>query len=128
MNKSLFHKTRIAPTPSGYLHLGNALSMLVTAEFAKRYGCSILLRIDDIDQQRIRKEYIEDIFDTLKFLGIKWEEGPQTYEDYTNNFSQIKRLDIYNSALEQLKNSGRVFACTCSRSDLRDGIYPGTCL
>ena len=60
-----FRKTRIAPTPSGYLHLGNVLSFALTAELARQAGASILLRIDDLDRDRVNPDYVQDIFDTL---------------------------------------------------------------
>ncbi len=121
-----FAKTRIAPTPSGYLHAGNVLSFILTKALAEKSGAKILLRIDDLDQQRVRKEYVQDIFDTLDFLGIEWHEGPRDYEDYKNNFSQEHRMDHYTSALQQLLEKKAVFSCTCSRSML-DGTYQGLC-
>lgn len=126
-----FHKTRIAPTPSGFLHVGNALSFLLTASLAKQTGAKILLRIDDLDRERVEKVYVDDIFETLHFLNITWQEGPKDYDEYERTWSQVKRLSIYDDALEQLRQSGNVFACTCSRTqvlkDSPDGSYPGTC-
>lgn len=126
-----FCKTRIAPTPSGYLHLGNALSFLITASLAKKTGAQVLLRIDDIDQPRVRPEYLQDIFDTLRLLKINWEEGPRSAEEQEARFAQIHRMHLYRSALQQLRESGHLFACTCSRAEIlhhsRDGVYPGTC-
>lgn len=72
-----FAQTRIAPTPSGYLHLGNAYSFLLTKALAKKHGAKILLRIDDLDRDRYRPEYVEDIFATLDFLEIKIDQGPK---------------------------------------------------
>jgi glutamyl-tRNA synthetase len=125
------HKTRIAPTPSGYLHLGNALSFAITASLAKRTGAGILLRIDDLDQQRARREFVQDIFDTLRFLGIKWHEGPYNYPDYETTYKQALRMELYQKALQQLRDGGHLFACTCSRTQVLqtspDGAYPGIC-
>lgn len=126
-----FKKTRIAPTPSGYLHLGNVLSFLITATLAKRHGAKLLLRIDDLDAARLRKEFVQDIFSTLKFIGIPWDEGPRNYQDYKESFNQSLRLGEYRAALDQLKRSGHLFACTCSRKTINDtnpeGSYPGVC-
>lgn len=123
--------TRIAPTPSGYLHIGNAYSFVLTALVAHNQGASILLRIDDLDRDRYRSEYVEDIFRTLDFLGIEWQQGPQTIEGFEKKYSQLHRMDLYQQALETLWGKRRVFACTCSRKEIsqhsRDGIYPGTC-
>ena len=124
-------KTRIAPTPSGFSHLGNVLSFAITAALAKRYGAKILLRIDNMDRDRVHKEYVQDIFDTLHFLGIPWDEGPRNFAEFEASYSQFHRMEMYRQGLEQLKEKGRVFACVCSRSQiLRDssnGLYPGTC-
>ena len=111
-----FRKTRIAPTPSGYLHLGNALSFLITASLAKKTGARVLLRIDDLDQPRVRREYLQDTFDTLRLLEINWEEGPRSVEEQEACFAQIHRMHLYRSVLQQLREGGHVFACTCSRA------------
>jgi glutamyl/glutaminyl-tRNA synthetase len=126
-----FHKTRIAPTPSGFLHLGNVLSFSITAFLAEQTGAQILLRIDDLDRDRANPEYIQDIFDTLNFLEIPWHEGPRDLQEFEIEYSQLHRMDLYKKALQQLEDSQAVFACTCSRSQIRqnnpDDIYPGTC-
>jgi glutamyl/glutaminyl-tRNA synthetase len=122
-----FKRTRIAPTPSGFLHLGNALSFALTAALARKNGAKILLRIDDLDQDRINEVYVQDIFDTLNFLAIPWDEGPRNMEEYKSSWSQLHRMDNYKSALQQLANSGDVFACQCSRAQLQGNSYPGTC-
>jgi glutamyl/glutaminyl-tRNA synthetase len=122
-----FKRTRIAPTPSGFLHIGNAFSFLLTAALAKRTGARIFLRIDDLDRDRVETAYVEDVFDTLNFLGIEWEEGPRDLAEYEKNFSQLLRLPLYNEYLEKLREGGHLFACTCSRAQLKEGVYPGTC-
>lgn len=126
-----FRKTRIAPTPSGYLHLGNALSFLATAALAQKTGAAILLRIDDLDGERARPGYVQDIFDTLRFLEIGWNEGPRNPQDCAARWAQKHRLPLYHNALQQLREEGHLFACTCSRTEILrispDGTYPGTC-
>jgi len=113
------------------LHLGNILSFSLTAGMARRSGASILLRIDDLDRERVSKEYVEDIYDTLNFLGIPWDEGPRNWEEYKRTWSQVHRMEMYREALEWLRGSGKVFACDCSRSKILqespDGVYPGSC-
>jgi glutamyl-tRNA synthetase len=127
----LFTKTRIAPTPSGYLHLGNVLSFALTAALAGRTGAGILLRIDDLDRGRVSKDYVEDIFDTLSFLGISWDEGPRDFNEYERDYTQLRRMELYEEALRQLREEGKLFACTCSRTqvlrDSSDGGYAGRC-
>jgi glutamyl/glutaminyl-tRNA synthetase len=115
-------KTRIAPTPSGYLHLGNILSFALTAAIAMREQGSILLRIDDLDQQRTNDLYIQDIFDTLNFLELPWHEGPRNIQELQTEWSQIHRMQLYQQALQHLQQSGQVFACTCSRSTILSSI------
>lgn len=126
-----FNKTRIAPTPSGYLHIGNALSFIITSVLATRSGAKVLLRIDDLDRDRVFPEYVQDIFDTLNFMQIPWNEGPRNYEEYANKYSQVHRMALYSAALDYLMETGNVFGCVCSRADVRhskDGNYAGTCL
>lgn len=124
-----FSKTRIAPTPSGLLHLGNAYSFLLTADLARKTGAGVLLRIDDMDRERVRPDYIRDVFDTLGFLGIVWSEGPKDPEDFETRFSQHHRMASYREALDRLRATGRVYACGCSRSLilLQGGHDPDTC-
>ena len=119
MNIANYKKTRIAPTPSGFLHLGNVLSFSITAALAKKHGTKILLRIDDLDQARANDQYLQDIFDTLNFLEIPWDEGPRDVSEFKNNYSQVHRMALYNGTLEDLRARGRIFACTCSRQQLR---------
>ncbi|QTE35913.1 glutamate--tRNA ligase family protein [Mucilaginibacter gossypii] len=115
-----FNKTRIAPTPSGFLHVGNILSFSITAALARKHGAKILLRIDDLDRARVNLEYLTDIFDTLRFLEIPWDEGPQDTDDFESRFSQIHRMQLYNEALDQLVAGDFVFACTCSRKQMSE--------
>lgn len=127
-----FQKTRLAPTPSGYLHLGNILSFVLTAGLARKTGASILLRIDDMDQERVRKEYLDDIFETLQFLELPWDEGPKNTADHLQHFAQTHRHKLYQDALQDLKQKELLFACSCSRSSLENNSnpsgYPGICL
>lgn len=123
--------TRIAPTPSGYPHLGNAFNFLLTWLTARSNNGKVILRIDDLDQKRMRHEYVEDIFRTLDWLGIDWDEGPQSPDELTNTWSQTHRLDLYHQLIDQLIASGKVYACTCSRNSLSEkgyhNHYPNIC-
>jgi len=126
-----FRKTRIAPTPSGFLHLGNVLSFVRTVGMARDKGAKILLRIDDMDRVRVETEYVQDIFDVLNFLELPWEEGPGDVKEFEREWSQAHRMGMYRDALEELKEKGAVFACSCSRAkvmrDSPEGVYAGTC-
>ncbi len=120
-------KTRFAPTPSGYLHLGNALSFAITWALARQQNGLILLRIDDLDTDRFRTEYLQDIFDTLHFLGLDWDEGPVDGDDYTRNYTQHTRLKTYQALLDVLVSKGLAYACTCSRKEFADGLHSKEC-
>jgi glutamyl/glutaminyl-tRNA synthetase len=132
LSPTRFHKTRIAPTPSGYLHEGNAAAFLLTAALSSRYQARVLLRIDDLDEDRVRPHFIRHIFETLAALKIDWQEGPRNESELSTQWSQRHRLPFYMQALDQLREEGKVFACTCSRSSILalggEGSYPGTCL
>lgn len=126
-----FTRTRLAPTPSGYLHLGNVLSFVLTVALARQTGANILLRIDDLDRERANPIYIQDVFDTLNFLEIPWDEGPRNLQEFESEWSQLYRMPLYQKALQQLQDQEAVFACTCSRAQIQrlsvDDTYPGTC-
>ena len=108
-------RTRIAPTPSGFLHAGNAVNFLIAFKLAREAGGSIFLRIDDLDAERMRPAYVEDIFRSLEWLGITWDEGPSGPEDFHRNWSQRLRLDRYVEMIQALRVGGHLYACTCSR-------------
>lgn len=125
------YRTRIAPTPSGYLHLGNAVNMVIAWARARLNNGEVLLRIDDADQARIRDEYIQDVFDTLEWLGIQWQLGPHSIDEFHANWSQRLRSPLYSQVLDSLRFAGKLFACTCTRSQILLGggtlKYQGTC-
>jgi glutamyl/glutaminyl-tRNA synthetase len=118
--KVSYNRTRIAPTPSGFLHIGNVLSFAITAALAKQSGAKTLLRIDDIDQARADKQYVQDIFDTLNFLEIPWGEGPRDVKQFEDEYSQLHRMGLYNEALKHLQDNELVYACDCSRKQLSE--------
>ena len=105
-------KTRLAPTPSGYLHRGNLFSFALTWLLARKDGLQILLRIDDMDRARFRPEYLEDIFRSLDSLGINYDEGPSGPDDFHSRWSQMHRRELYDYALSQMRQDQLLFACT----------------
>lgn len=111
-------KTRIAPTPSGFLHAGNAFNFLVTDRLAKAMGAQLVLRIDDLDAERVRPEYVEDVFRSLEWLGIRVDEGPSGPQALYANWSQQLRIPHYNAAVEQLRAADALYPCSCSRTNL----------
>lgn len=118
---SSFRHTRIAPTPSGYLHVGNALNFILTDALAQQTGASVLLRIDDIDRERLRPEYVADVFETLRWLGIAWHGGPADAREFEDRWSQRHRMALYRDALQTLRDNGALFACDCSRTQAAEG-------
>lgn len=136
--------SRIAPTPSGYLHLGNAFNFLLTWLLVRGSEGKLLLRIDDMDRSRLRPEYLADIFTTIDWLGLDYDQGPEGPDDFERSWSQLHRLSLYREMLEHLAEqqalaASPLFLCQCSRAEiLRNtagnnsaggypGSYPGTC-
>lgn len=124
--------SRIAPTPSGFLHLGNAVNFLVTWALVRARGGSLHLRIDDMDGVRFRDEVLRDIFESLEWLGLDWDTGPDGPDAFHLRFSLQARREFYRDELTRLsETTGKLFACGCSRSAIQkvapDGRYPGTC-
>lgn len=124
-------RSRIAPTPSGFLHIGNAVNFLRTWLAVRSVHGTLKLRIDDADSARTRPAYIEDIFRQLDWLGITWDEGPSGPDDFRENYSQLLRVERYREVLGKLRLCAHLFYCTCSRRQIQKrspgGLYPGTC-
>lgn len=110
--------TRIAPTPSGYIHKGNVFNFLLNWLWARNNGGKVLLRIDDADAERKRKEYVEDIFRVLDWLGLDWDIGPSGPDELEANWSQLKRKNLYEDLLKELDDNNLVFACDCNRKQI----------
>lgn len=123
--------SRIAPTPSGFLHMGNACNFVLTWLLVKMQKGRLRLRIDDLDKQRVRPEYLDDIFYTLEWLGLDWEDGPSSVAAHLQEHSQQDRIPLYDQAIQTLVDQEKVFACQCSRKQIlaasEDGQYPQTC-
>ncbi len=123
------YRGRLAPTPSGRLHMGHARTFWFAHQRCRAAGGVMVYRNDDLDRERSRDEFAEAARVDLKWLGFDWEEGP---------FAQSGRLALYRAAFERLRMKGRVYPCTCTRRDLarmalaphageEGGVYPGTC-
>lgn len=121
--------TRLAPSPTGALHLGNARTFLVNWLLARRQRWKIVLRIEDIDGPRVKPEASAQLVDDLKWLGLTWDEGP---------VYQSARLPEHRRAVEKLISERKAYPCVCSRKEVElaasaphadDGaaVYPGTC-
>lgn len=118
-------RTRLAPTPSGFLHLGNAVNALLINWWAADVGASVSLRIDDVDAPRSRPEYMEDVFDLYRWLGIAWEGAPES--PHGRESLRSRRVERARAVLAEAEKRGlQTYACNCSRRDL-PGIPTGGC-
>ena len=128
---------RLAPSPTGAQHLGNARTFLLAWLSIRSQGGRLLLRIEDIDSPRIKRGAAEEAIEDLEWLGLDWDEGPDR-PGPAAPYVQTERLDRYVAALRQLQQDEAVYPCTCSRSDIesaasaphvgQEGLgYPGTC-
>jgi len=110
-------RTRIAPSPTGWFHIGSARVALFNWLFSKRFGGKFILRIEDTDKERSEEKYTIDIMESLSWLGLDWDEGPET-PDALGPYRQSDRSDIYNKYAQQLLTDGKVYPCFCSSEDL----------
>ena len=107
---------RLAPTPSGFLHIGNAMNFVLTWLAARQLGGQLLLRIDDLDTSRKRPDYVADIFRTLDWLGLDYDLGPTSPDDLEKQWSQWNRLDQYADTLAKLRDTNVLYNCALSRN------------
>ncbi|MDD5085211.1 MAG: glutamate--tRNA ligase [Candidatus Omnitrophica bacterium] len=110
-------RVRFAPSPTGYLHIGNARTALFNYLWASRMKGEMILRIEDTDFERSRKEYEDAVYEDLKWLGIKWNEGPDSGGKY-GPYRQSERLDIYKEKVDSLLREGRAYYCFCQQDEL----------
>ncbi|MCH6255519.1 tRNA glutamyl-Q(34) synthetase GluQRS [Puniceicoccaceae bacterium K14] len=131
------YRGRIAPTPTGYMHLGHARTFLEAQRRAQEAGGDLVLRIEDLDKQRCKKEYVDALVEDLSWVGLEWNEGPDVGGEY-GSYYQSERLPFFEKALCSLIDKELVYPCFCSRKDIANSIvaphsesgetiYPGTC-
>ena len=110
-------RVRIAPSPSGNLHVGTARTALFNYLFAKKNNGKFVLRIEDTDAERTSQEYVDNIFDSLKALGLNWDEGPDVGGDF-GPYTQSERFDIYPKYIQELLDKGFAYECFCTPEEL----------
>jgi glutamyl-tRNA synthetase len=132
------YRGRLAPSPTGLLHLGHARTFWVAQERARANGGTLVLRNEDIDSTRFKLEFVPQMIEDLRWFGFEWQEGPDCGGAF-GPYSQSERRPFYAAALGKLRAGGFIYPCTCSRKDIRDAasapnagddegpIYPGTC-
>ncbi|HKP56314.1 MAG TPA: glutamate--tRNA ligase [Polyangiales bacterium] len=134
-------RVRFAPSPTGYLHIGGARSALYNWLWARQQGGKFILRIEDTDRERSTQESVQAIFDSMRWLGLDWDEGPGGVGGPNGPYFQTERLEIYQKYVERLIAARAAYRCYCTKADLdrarvehkaRTGSeqgfrYPGTC-
>jgi glutamyl/glutaminyl-tRNA synthetase len=131
------YRGRLAPSPTGLLHIGHARTFWIAADRAQQLGGRLALRNEDLDPQRCRAEFVTAMYEDLRWLDIRWSEGPDCGGPY-GPYSQSERRSFYLEAWQRLRDSGAIYPCTCSRKDLAaaatapndsddEPLYPGHC-
>ena len=110
-------RTRFAPSPTGYMHLGNLRSALYTYLYAKKHNGTFILRIEDTDQSRYVEGAVDVIYNTLRDIGMQWDEGPDVGGDY-GPYVQSARKSMYLPYAEQLVKAGKAYYCFCTNEEL----------
>lgn len=132
------YRGRLAPSPTGHLHLGHARTFWIAQERAHAAGGTLILRNDDLDHTRCKPEFVAAMYEDLKWFGFSWTEGPDLGGPHAP-YSQSERTPLYRGALDRLRANNLIYPCTCSRKDIAAAIraphaeeddeplYPGTC-
>ena len=129
------YRGRLAPSPTGYLHLGHARTFWIARQRAA--GGELILRNDDLDRARCRPEFVAAMYEDLRWFGFRWSEGPEFGGPHPP-YDQSARMPQYIEAFERLRAGGFIYPCTCSRQDVQraltaphagdeEPLYPGTC-
>jgi glutamyl/glutaminyl-tRNA synthetase len=138
------YRGRLAPSPTGYLHTGHARTFHRAWQRARNAGGALVMRMEDLDPDRSRPEYAAAALEDLRWLGLDWDEGPDVGGPF-GPYEQSLRAGVYLAAWKQLRASGCIYPCRCSRKDLAaaisaphegpgpvqdpddEPVYPGTC-
>lgn len=130
------YRGRLAPSPTGLLHVGHARTFWTAAQRSAQQRGTLVLRNEDLDPQRSRPEFTQAMLEDLLWLGIQWDEGPDCGGPY-GPYSQSERRDHYVEAWRKLRNAGFIYPCSCSRRELTlsasaphdddEPVYPGRC-
>jgi glutamyl-tRNA synthetase len=131
------YRGRIAPSPTGYLHLGHARTFWTAQERARARGGVLILRNEDLDRARCKPAFVQAMLEDLRWFGFAWQEGPDCGGPFAP-YNQSERAPFHRQLLDKLIACGAVYPCTCSRRDIEaavtaphaaddEAVYPGTC-
>jgi glutamyl-tRNA synthetase len=131
------YRGRLAPSPTGFLHLGHARTFWTAQQRAQAHGGILVLRNEDLDRDRCRAEFASAMLEDLRWFGLRWQEGPDCGGPF-GPYSQSERRAFYVRAFERLRAAGLIYPCRCSRRDVEralqaphqgeeEPVYPGTC-
>jgi glutamyl-tRNA synthetase len=131
------YRGRLAPSPTGHLHLGHARTFWIAQQRAQASGGVLVLRNEDLDATRFKLEFVDAMLEDLKWFGFEWQEGPDCGGPF-GPYKQSERREFYLAAMRKLLTGGFIYPCSCSRSDVRralsaphqgedEPVYPGTC-
>lgn len=131
------YRGRIAPSPTGFLHLGHARTFWTAQQHAEARGGTLVLRNEDLDRDRCKAEFVTAMLEDLRWFGFRWQEGPDIGGPFAP-YTQSKRWQFYVEAFEKLRDGGFLYSCKCSRRDVQQAlgaphlgdeepVYPGTC-
>ena len=131
------YRGRLAPSPTGCLHLGHARTFWTAQERARENGGTLVLRNEDLDRARCKPEFVAAMLEDLRWFGCEWQEGPDCGGPF-GPYKQSERYDLYRAAFDKLRADECIYPCTCSRKDIQAAasaphagddelIYPGTC-
>ena len=131
------YRGRLAPSPTGLLHLGHARTFWIAQQRAQAHGGTLVLRNEDLDQARCKPEFASAMLEDLRWFGFEWQEGPDLGGPF-GPYAQSQRRELYLAGFEKLRAAGLVYPCVCSRQDVLralqaphadddEPIYPGTC-
>ena len=137
MSDSRPYRGRLAPSPTGYLHLGHARTFWTAQERANEQGGVLVLRNEDLDRQRCKPEFVTAMLEDLRWFGLRWQEGPDVGGPFAP-YAQSERMAHYRTAFQRLRSAGLIYPCCCSRQDVLralqaphqgedEPVYPGTC-
>lgn len=131
------YRGRLAPSPTGHLHLGHARTFWTAQQRAEAAGGVLVLRNEDLDPDRCRAEFVQAMFEDLRWFGLRWQEGPDCGGPFAP-YTQSERRAHYVEAFQRLRAGGFIYPCRCSRRDVQralqaphaaddEPVYPGTC-